>query len=147
MNLTHNEKEKNIKNSPLSTCNVGDLGSIPGLGRSPGEYPLQYSGLKNSMDCIIHGVTKSRAWLSKLHFHTFKTNSYFKKENSTLRVIQGFHHTYNNPVHLICHCNPNYDHISCVFQCIDHWHSGTDQLNRVLWGEKNVNSFLSFAIV
>ena len=45
-----------------STCNVGDLGSIPGLGRSPGEgkgYPLQYSGLENSMDCIIHRVTKS----------------------------------------------------------------------------------------
>ena len=39
-----------------STCNVGDLGSIPGLGRSPGEekcYPLQYSGLENSMDCIV----------------------------------------------------------------------------------------------
>ena len=38
-----------------SVCTVGDLGSIPGLGRSPGEgndYPLQYSGLKNSMDCI-----------------------------------------------------------------------------------------------
>ena len=38
-----------------STCNAGDLGSIPGLGRSPGEgkgYPLQYSGLKNSMDSI-----------------------------------------------------------------------------------------------
>ena len=37
-------------------CNVGDLGSIPGLGRSPGEgkgYPLQYSGLENSMDCIV----------------------------------------------------------------------------------------------
>ena len=36
-----------------SACNVGDLGSIPGLGRSPGEgngYPLQYSGLENSMD-------------------------------------------------------------------------------------------------
>ena len=36
-----------------STCNVGDMGSIPGLGRSPGEgkgYPLQYSGLENSMD-------------------------------------------------------------------------------------------------
>jgi len=36
-----------------STCNAGDLGSIPGLGRSPGEgkgYPLQYSGLENSMD-------------------------------------------------------------------------------------------------
>ena len=45
-----------------STCNVGDLGSIPGLGRSPGEgngYPLQYSGLENSLDCIVHGVTKS----------------------------------------------------------------------------------------
>ena len=43
------------------TCNVGDLGSIPGLGRSLGEensYPLQYSGLENSMDCI-HGVSKS----------------------------------------------------------------------------------------
>ena len=42
-----------------STCNVGDLRSIPGLGRSPGEgkgCPLQYSGLKNSMDCIVHGV-------------------------------------------------------------------------------------------
>ena len=46
-----------------SACNVGDLGSIPGLGRSPGEgkgYPLQYSCLKNSMDCILHGVAKSR---------------------------------------------------------------------------------------
>ena len=46
-----------------SACNAGDLGSIPGLGRSPGEgkgYPLQYSDLENSMDCMIHGVTKSR---------------------------------------------------------------------------------------
>ena len=45
-----------------STRNAGDLGSIPGLGRSPGEgkgYPLQYSGLKNSMDYTVHGVTKS----------------------------------------------------------------------------------------
>ena len=41
-----------------STCNVGDLGLIPGLGRSPGEgkgYPLQYSGLENSMDCKSMG--------------------------------------------------------------------------------------------
>ena len=46
-----------------SACSVGDLGSIPGFGRSPGEgtgYPLQYSGLENSMDCIVHGLTKSR---------------------------------------------------------------------------------------
>ena len=38
-------------------CIAGDLGSIPGLGRSPGEensYPLQYSGLENAMDCIVH---------------------------------------------------------------------------------------------
>ena len=45
-----------------STCNVGDLGSIPGWRRSPGEgngYPRQYSGLENSMDCIAHGVPKS----------------------------------------------------------------------------------------
>ena len=44
-----------------SACNAGDLGLIPGLGRSPGEgkgYPLQYSGLENSMDCIVHRVAK-----------------------------------------------------------------------------------------
>ena len=47
-----------------STCNAGDLDSIPGLGRSPGErngYLLQCSGLENSTDCITHGVTKNRA--------------------------------------------------------------------------------------
>ena len=46
-----------------SACNVGDMSSIPGLGRSPGEgngYPLQYSGLENSMDCIVQGVAKSQ---------------------------------------------------------------------------------------
>ena len=46
-----------------STCNARDLGLIPGLGRSPGEgkgYPLQYSVLENSMDCIVHWVSKSR---------------------------------------------------------------------------------------
>ena len=54
-----------------STCNAGDLGSIPGLGRSPGEgkgYPLQYSGLENPMDYIVHGVTKSCTQLSDFHF-------------------------------------------------------------------------------
>ena len=56
-----------------SACNAGDLGSIPGLGRSPGEgngYPLQYSGLENSMDCTVHGVTKSRTQLSDFHFQS-----------------------------------------------------------------------------
>ena len=41
---------------------MGDLGLIPGLGRSPGEgkiYPLHYSGLENSMGCIVHGVAES----------------------------------------------------------------------------------------
>ena len=50
-----------------SACNVGDPGSIPGLGRSPGEgkgYPLWYSGLESSMDCMVHGVTKRLS----LHF-------------------------------------------------------------------------------
>ena len=46
-----------------SACSAGDPGLIPGSGRSTGEgkgYPLQYSGLENSMDCIVHGVAKSQ---------------------------------------------------------------------------------------
>jgi len=46
-----------------SACNVGDLGLIPGLGRSPGaanSYPLQYSGLENSMDYTVYGDAKGR---------------------------------------------------------------------------------------
>ena len=56
-----------------STCNEGDLSSIPGLGRSPREgngYPLHYSGLEHSMDCIGCGVTKSQTRLSDFHFFT-----------------------------------------------------------------------------
>ena len=55
-----------------SACKVGDLGLIPVLGRSSGEgkgYPLQYSGIENSMDCTVPGVAKSRTWLSDFHFH------------------------------------------------------------------------------
>ena len=55
-----------------SVCNVGDLGSIPGLEGSPGEgnsYSLKYSGLENSMDCIVHEVKKS--WTRLSDFHTF----------------------------------------------------------------------------
>ena len=55
-----------------SACNVGDLGSIPGSGRSPGEgkgYLLHYSGLENAMDCIVLGVGKSWTQMSELHFH------------------------------------------------------------------------------
>ena len=74
-------------------CNAGDQGSIPGSGRSTGEgngYPLQYSGLENTMD----GVTKSQTWLSDFHFHQcyqslsfIWTNSNFQiKETKTCRI-------------------------------------------------------------
>ena len=57
--------------SKESTCNAGDLGSISGLGRSPGEgkdYPVPYSGLEKSMACIVHGVAKSQTGLSNFAF-------------------------------------------------------------------------------
>ena len=57
-----------------STCNVGDLSSVPGLGRSPGEgkgYPLHCSGLENSMDWVVHGVAKRWTQLSDFHFLYF----------------------------------------------------------------------------
>ena len=57
-----------------STCNAGDLGSIPGLGRFPGKgrgYPLQYSGLENSRDYTVYGVAKSRTRLSNFHCHLY----------------------------------------------------------------------------
>ena len=60
-----------IKNPPASAGDVRHEGSIPGLGRSPIEgkgYPLQYSGLENSTDWIVHGVAKSWAWPSDFHF-------------------------------------------------------------------------------
>ena len=60
-----------------SACNAGDLGLIPGLRRSPGEgkgYPLQYSGLENSMDCIVHGVAKSQTRLRDFRFSMPKSN-------------------------------------------------------------------------
>ena len=53
-----------------SACNGADLGSIPGLARSPGEgkgYRLQYYGMENSMNYTVHGVAKSQIWLSYFH--------------------------------------------------------------------------------
>ena len=72
-------RQSNTKGFPCgsagkeSACNEGDVGSISGLGRSSGEgkgYPLQYSDLENSMDCIVHGVAKSQTQLSNFHFGT-----------------------------------------------------------------------------
>ena len=56
----------------VSTCSARHLSLIPGLGKSAGEgigYPLQYSGLENSKDCIVHGDKKSQTQLSNLHLH------------------------------------------------------------------------------
>ena len=59
-----------------SACNAGDPGSIPGQERSPGGgkgYLLQYSGLEDSMDCIVNEVSESRTSLSDFHFHSQNT--------------------------------------------------------------------------
>ena len=75
--------------SKESACSVGDLGSSPGLGRSPGEgngSPLQYSGLENSMDYTVHVVTKS--WTQLRDFHLTKIYR---------RVCIGY-------MHILSHC-------------------------------------------
>ena len=78
-----------------SSCNAGDLGSTHGVGRSPGEgkdCPLQYSGLGNSMDCIVHEVAKSRTRLIDFHFPSLslemKTLSQSDRINSEETVTQ-----------------------------------------------------------
>jgi len=79
-----------------SACNAGDLSSIPGSGKTPGEgkgYPLQYSCLENFMDrglwqATVHGVAKSRTWLSDFHFTFFKLLSLAKFVTDQY-IIQG----------------------------------------------------------
>ena len=71
-----------------STCKAEDLGLIPGLGRYPGEgngYPLQYSGLENSIACTIHGVTKSQTWLGDFHTHLQKQGIFSEPREVPLR--------------------------------------------------------------
>ena len=84
-----------------SACNVGDLGSIPGLGRSPGEgkgHPLQYSGLENSMNYTVHGVAKSRTWLSSFHFQVVNMHqSVIEALNLITTLNLGFLWWSNNP--------------------------------------------------
>ena len=72
-----------------SACNAGDLGLIPGLGRSPEEgkgYLVQYSGLENSMDYAVHGVTKSRTQLSDFHFTSLGFYRSVAKEESKISL-------------------------------------------------------------
>ena len=64
-----------------SACNAGDLGSIPGSGRFPGEGKGLPTGLENSMNCIVHGVTKSQTQLSDFHF-TLESDEVMKVEPS-----------------------------------------------------------------
>ena len=69
--------------------NAGDPGLIPGLGRPPGEgngYPVQYSGLENSMHCIVHGAAKSWTQQSNLHFSLSgnKTQSLIKENQGRM---------------------------------------------------------------
>jgi len=74
-----------------SACNAGDPGSIPELGRFPGEgkgYPLQYSGLENSKDTIVPGVTKSQTRLS--HFHFLLQNPFFFIIKRYYRLLLSF---------------------------------------------------------
>ena len=84
-------------------CNEGNLGLIPGFRRSPGEgkgYPLQYSGLENSMYCIVHGVTKSRKQLNDFCFHrtvdafAFNCYSISRKEQDVWSFIYSSPHSF-----------------------------------------------------
>ena len=73
-----------------SACNAGVLGSIPGFGRSSGEgnvYPLQYSGLENSMDCIVHGVIKSWTQLSDYQIAVKKREVKSKRETERYKHL------------------------------------------------------------
>ena len=79
-----------------STCNVGDLGSIPGLGRSPGEgkgCPLQYSGLENSMDCSPWGRKESYT-TERLSLHLgyfiYRVVSSMNKDSFNNSFLSGF---------------------------------------------------------
>ena len=71
-------------------CNAGDTSLSPGSGRSPAEgkgYPLQYSGLENPMDCIVHGVAKSQTRLSD--FHMIVINVVIRMAISRPKFVRG----------------------------------------------------------
>ena len=74
-------------------CNEGDLALTPGLSRSPGEgnsHPLQYSGVENSMNCIVHGVTKSGTWQSDFHNMSVPISRFIPPPSSCLVTISLF---------------------------------------------------------
>ena len=77
------------------SCNAGDLGSTPRLGRSPGERKgclVQYYALENSMDCIVHRIAKSQTQLSDFHFTSLRCNAthdrWYLPINASLSAVQ-----------------------------------------------------------
>ena len=87
------------------TCNGTDLGLVPGLGRSPGEgkgYPLQYSGLENSMDCIVHGVAKSQTRLSNFQLSlSLSVNSIYPHPTGARKCSKNRRHGHEHT----CQCS------------------------------------------
>ena len=80
-----------------SACNAGDLGLTPGLGRFLGEgtsYPLQYCGLENSMDCIVHGVAESGIHLSDFHFRFREQHQTSQQKRLPCQGGDGFFYFY-----------------------------------------------------
>ena len=87
-----------VKNPPAMW--ERDLGSNPGLGRSPEEgkgYPVQYSGLENFRDCIVHGVAKNRTQLNDFHFHIIYISFHqaVKANDKSGTILQKFWKNYN----------------------------------------------------
>ena len=112
----------------VSACGARDLGSIPGLGRSPGEgngYPLQHSGLENSIDGTVHGVAKSRTQLSDFHLLSSWTNC-------VTAVIKGYC--------VVCLVGVTY--IVCA-----QWTLGTIFLNDFSCSEPNQESFKNICLL
>ena len=80
-----------------STCNIGDLGLIPGLGRSPEEGKATHSSiLAGKIPCIVYGVAKSWTCLSDFDFHAVHLKHinqiYLNKETGWLSVMLGVLH-------------------------------------------------------
>ena len=75
-----------------SACNAGDLGSIPGFGRSPGEgkgYPLQYTSLENSMDYTVRGILQARV-LEWVAFPFSRRSSQPGDQTQVSNIADGF---------------------------------------------------------
>ena len=98
--------------SGKETCNVGDLGSIPELGRSPRErkgYPFQYSGVENYMDCVVHGATKSwHDWATfNFTFALKATNLKYHRGKILHKFILNMKTTIANKQYVILHIANN----------------------------------------